>query len=492
MWTLFGALSVIIGFTLREYRKRVIVFLAFRSLLTNKLSPPTSAENIFIVFWLQASIVGPYPVLLLCGLYFVVVFFAASLGFAVSTGDWSVFRVSDDEWERRLFVSPFRPSGFRLSHAQVLAASGFCNSLNGILIVYASPAKRTPPLIQAVLQNCGVLFSVPFSKVVLGDTKRYAAGEPLRAAAVVVASVAAALSPTIYDIAMGNGSSDDTSFGSETIAWVAIYIAGLAPCALTNVLQQLYFLRTGMLKENTSVHATRRGTLRALFFANLMQPITYALLWWVDVLPWFGSTADAGDFYQNTLTAMACSVGLSPDSDGCPAATAWWAFGFMAAYILAYVGSASLNKESATFNMLCLVVVTTATAVIWEIPSVNPRPNGTPAWSVAVSLILSLAGSALWKRWEARTPASEQFAVMREGVNDGLAWLQEHGGRTTFDGDSVYGAASIVSSNDNDALLGYNDVDSENWDARLSFNTPGKGGFNMPGKGDLQNGQYRR
>ena len=398
-----------------------------------------------------------------------------------------MFSVSDDEWERRLFVSPFRPSGFRLSHAQVLACSGFCNALNGILIVYASPASRTPPLIQAVLQNCGVLFSVPFSKMVLGDTKVYAAAEPLRAAAVVVASVLVALSPTIYDIATGHSPSGDdtTSFGAQTIAWVTVYIAGLAPNALLNVLQQLYFLRTGMLKEGITIHATRRGTLRALFFANLMQPITYAVLWWVDVLPWFGSTANVSDFFSNTSTALACSVGLSPESNGCPKETALWAYAFMAAYILAYFGGASLNKESATFNMLCLVVVTTATAVIWEIPGVNPRPSGTPVWSVVTSLILSLVGSALWKRWEERTPAVEQFAVMREGDSGGISWLQEHARRTTFDGDSVYGSASIMSHDDGDARLLSDADDGKEWDEQLSFATP------PAHRGDVQQGKRR-
>ena len=35
--------------------------------------------------------------------------------------------------------------------------------LSFIRAVYASPSSRTPPLIQAVLQNTGFLFSVPFS-----------------------------------------------------------------------------------------------------------------------------------------------------------------------------------------------------------------------------------------------------------------------------------------------------------------------------------------
>ena len=49
---------------------------------------------------------------------------------------------------------------------------GGLNILSGFLIVYSSPSTRTPPLVQAVLQNSAVLFSVPLSKFVLGDRKQ--------------------------------------------------------------------------------------------------------------------------------------------------------------------------------------------------------------------------------------------------------------------------------------------------------------------------------
>ena len=80
--TILGAAAVIIGFV---------------------------CQNIFIVYWLEASVVGAYAVLLLCGLVFSVFFFFASLVFALSTGDWAVFRVSDDAYESKFFVSPFNP-----------------------------------------------------------------------------------------------------------------------------------------------------------------------------------------------------------------------------------------------------------------------------------------------------------------------------------------------------------------------------------------------
>lgn len=379
-----------------------------------------TAQNVTIVFWLQSS-VSSYAVLLLCGLSFAAFFALAALAFALRTGDWSVFRVSSDPAESCLFASPFRPAGFRLSHAQILAAAGLCNALNGILIVYASSSVRTPPLIQAILQNCNVLFSVPFSKAVLGDTKTYLAWEPLRAAGVVAASVAVSLAPTVWAVASGAGGGGARGFnGLNSLAWVVVYTAGLAPAALLAVLQQLYFIRTGALRRGAPPREQLRGTLRALMFSNFMQPLAYAALFWVDVLPWFGSSASVADWVGVTRFSLACSVGgpaLAGSGGGraCAAGAPGWAYAFIFSYIVAYFGGAALNRESATFNMLCLVVVTASTALVWLIPGVNPESSTTPAWSVLLSLLLSVGGSVLWKRWEDKTPPEEQFAVLQTG-----------------------------------------------------------------------------
>ena len=412
-----------------------------------------TGQNIFIVYWLESDI-SAYAVLMLCGLVFAVFFPLCSLLFALRTGDWSVFSVSDDAWESRLLVSPFRPSGFRLSHAQALAAAGFCNALNGILIVYASSSSKTPPLIQAILQNCGVLFSVPFSKLALGDTKTYCAVEPLRAAGVVVASVVVSLAPTVASLASGSSTEAGLN-GWSTLAWVLVYTAGLAPSALLNILQQLYFIRTGALGPAATPHSQMRGSLRALAFSNLMQPLTYAALFWVDLLPWFGYSSSAGAFDEGTRFSLACSVGgpaLAGAAGGraCAASTPLWAWAFISSYILAYFGGAQLNRESATFNMLCLVVVTGSTALVWLIPGVNPNASSTPLWSVLVSLCLALGGSLLWKHWEGRTPPEEQFPALflpQGGVDELLLLGRALGGRAgTFDGASSMGGWSARES----------------------------------------------
>ena len=151
-----------------------------------------------------------------------------------------------------------------------------------------------------------------------------------------------------------------------------------------------------------------------------MQPITYLALFWLDLLPWFGDSSSLAEWSSTTLFSLSCSIGgtsLATHVDGrsCSAASPLWAWLFILAYVLAYFGGTVLNKESATFNMLCLVVVTASTALVWLIPGVNPESSTTPAWSVLLSLLLSVGGSVLWKRWEDKTPPEEQFAVLQTG-----------------------------------------------------------------------------
>jgi hypothetical protein len=407
-----------------------------------------TGQNVTIVYLLDSAPISPFGIIALCGVAFSVIFGVGLLLFAAVTRDASALAVSDDPAQCRVFVSPF-PAGLRggavLTHAQVALAVGFLNSLNGWLIVYASPPDRTPPLIQAVLQNAGVLFSVPFSKLALGDRKAYCAGWPLAAAALIVASVAVSLTPSVI-----NGDGSSSLSGASAIAWCFVYVAGLAPGAGYNVCQQLYFLRSGMLEPGVTGRAHARATLRALFYANVGQALSYGLTWWLDLVPWFGTSSSVGDFGGKTAFSFACAIGGPPlaglvSSDACSTMTPVWMWSFIGAYAVSYLGAAVLNRESATFNMLVLVVVTMTTAAFWLIPGTNPNPTGTPLWSVLTSLALSIVGSIVWKRWENATmPAEEQFSVGADAPGGfGAGGGGGYGGGRSFHGDADFSYSSL-------------------------------------------------
>ena len=80
---------------------------------------------------------------------------------------------------------------------QLTVAIGALGTLNSLMNVYASPPTRTPPLVQTVLLNAGVLFAVPLSKFFLGDKKVYCSLKPLAAGLLIMSSVTISLLPSV-------------------------------------------------------------------------------------------------------------------------------------------------------------------------------------------------------------------------------------------------------------------------------------------------------
>ena len=132
--------------------------------------------------------------------------------------------------------------------------------------MYASPPTRTPPLLQTVLQQSGLLFVVPASIFFLGDKKKYCHWMPMLAALLVIGSVAMSVAPTV-------SSSGSTMDGGTSAAWIAVYFAGTAPGALLNILQQRYFMQLHALREDTTQHEIVTTSLRCLFYGNLWQTV---------------------------------------------------------------------------------------------------------------------------------------------------------------------------------------------------------------------------
>ena len=103
----------------------------------------------------------------------------------------------------------------------MFALSGL-NALSAVTIWYATPPSRTAPLLQAVFNNLSTVLSVPFSKWMLGDTKAYAAREPVAAMALVAASVVTALLPTLLSAGSGDGARGQ-------VAWAVFFIVAQVP-----------------------------------------------------------------------------------------------------------------------------------------------------------------------------------------------------------------------------------------------------------------------
>ena len=376
-------------------------------------------QNISIVYW-TSSAISAYGILVYANIFFVVFFGSLLAAYACHRGDRRVLLVADDPQERTLFTCSPR----RLTLVQIACLVGLLNIANGLGVVYASPSSRTPPLIQAILQNSGILFAVPFSKYVLGDRKKYFAPAPLTAAALIVLSISVSVLPTILA-----GASGEFTGGGVMFVWCAIYLLGIVPGAGYNVVQQLFLIRSGALSPKATPQQITLSSLRALFWCNLFQLMWLIILWPADVLPFFGASTSVSEFWTNTVFSLRCSFGLV-SGEGCApfygAIPAVWAATFAGGYSMSYIASVQLNRESANFNMMGALATVGLTSLVWLIPNVNPNNSTTPLWSVLASLVTSLAGMLVWKRWEARTPAEEQFAV-NDGVDAAGGWEEGSG-----------------------------------------------------------------
>lgn len=293
-----------------------------------------------------------------------------------------------------------------------------------------------------MLQNSGIIFAIPFSIGLLGDKKKYLSPWPLGCIGLVVLSIVVSIIPTIQDGTAGAGFSSARSIG-----WICVYLLGIVPGAAYNTVQQLYLLRSGALQPGVSADFVTRATLRMLFYCNFWQAFWLLALWWLDVVPSFGTSATPAEFWTNTVFSLTCSYGgrgaaVGPDASQCT--SVWgtqpnlWAFCFVLGYSVSYIGSAQLNRESATFNLMVAVVTVAATSAYFLIPGTNPNSSTTPVWSVLVSLALSLSGMVMWKVWESRTPAEQQFSVNVAASEKGYgALLSEEyaaGGDGDYDG----------------------------------------------------------
>lgn len=323
-------------------------------------------------------------------------------------------QVAPEAEERKLWRRPIREAdGLHWTQAQMVVWMGFLFTMNALVVNAATPPWRTPPLLQTIFLNAAVIFAVPFSKVFLGDNKKYSSRQPVFAGGLIVTAIAVSLLPTIMD-----GSAATGFNGVHTLAWCAIYLMSNIPWAAESVVEQAYLIRCGLLEDGATNKDTTIGILRMLTFAGISQLFFTIAFFWVDFLPFFGMSSSLEEFWANTSQSIVCSfrgpngvAAMGGDPSICSSAAPYWALAASAGYFVSYIADAVLNRESAAFSMLNWVLITCATTCFFLIPGMNPNPTDTPLWSVITSIVLSVAGEIIWKRWEDETEAKDQFSV---------------------------------------------------------------------------------
>jgi CRT-like, chloroquine-resistance transporter-like len=376
-WSIYDTPS----FTQAKFDWKSVVFTAL-TIAAN------AGENISLPLWIEAF--GPA----LGGPYFILLF--TSLAFSLVFGVLALLH-----WVRhRLEVPTLR------EHWPFFAGIGACDSLNGLLVVYASPPDRTPPLLQALLPSTGIFFSLIFTRVLVARRDspiNYCRVWPMFGLFLVLGGIVLSLFPTAKaDVESGAA----VFSGGGTILWSLVFILGIAPSAVLAVIQEKFLKRRKRSERESG--SGRRGLwfdiTCMLFFSCCFQLLFVVSCFWVDILPGYGFSKDTGSLLDTTRTAFGCFFlapnGDSPAGANCPGVFGLgWVFTF--AFVVAYLSGSALNESSANYGNIANTLVSPVVALFWIVfPGLNKNSGTTPLTYVIPALVMLMAGSILWRLYE--------------------------------------------------------------------------------------------
>lgn len=296
------------------------------------------------------------------------------------------------------------------------AVIGIFNALSQLLFFYSSDSTRTAAIIQPILSSATIFYSIPMTKVILKDSKKYFTPLPMIALGIVLLGLAIGLVPGFVAIARGKA-----SFGG-TLYWPIIYLLSYAPVSAYNVLQQYLLLD---FADKHSEHSNQprdyiSETLYVVFWTTLWLLFGGALFFWMDLIPGFGLNPTISSFWSSFVLGMQCGFGTVSVQGVCQG-TQLYTYLYAIGYVLSYWASARLNEQSANYTMLSQVCVSPLAVLFWLIfPKLNPTTYPQPLWSVMPALVLSSVGLTMWRIWEIKVEKKQELAKDRKelGVGD--------------------------------------------------------------------------
>lgn len=317
---------------------------------------------------------GPYFILWFSSAIYVLVFFVATVVIVI---------IAKVRYNRGNGPPPRLRTDLRTMGIYMLI--GFFDAVNGLLIIYASSPSRTPPILQAIFPNISVLYSIAATRFFIPQKKNidYFTWKPLVCLVLILVSIFMNILPDILN-------SVPFSSGNDPVAWTIIFVVGIAPGVIYNVLQEK------VLGEGSgNVLQTILDSVWMLFWGCMFQFLVVLFFFWVDILPWYGYSSSIEDFVSHVYSSILCFFG----GLDCSFNPLKYGIIFNFGYVMSYCASAGLNIESANYSMLLSTLTSPISLIFWVI---FPQPNSTqpPWWSFAFPAVFYCIASVLWKLWE--------------------------------------------------------------------------------------------
>jgi len=284
------------------------------------------------------------------------------------------------------------------------AMQGIANAFNGIFVVYASPITRTPPVLFLVITTSGILFGMLLTRLLTERRPSYCAFKPILSISLLVASIAImVIGDTLSLDKITRTAGQPIGFA---IFWMIMALIGCFFGAFYNVLQERYLAKSATelagsgVAEIVSV-SSRESTYNyflSLFWSSVSLLIAFIACFWVDILPVFGySTLDT--LLTNTRNSFACFLGGA----GCGYKNLMYGSMFIGGYLITYVATIILNKESANYAIYASSMGNPISIAVFIATGFGTET--TPLWAILPAVALVTFGTILWKYWEHTTDA---------------------------------------------------------------------------------------
>ncbi|XP_027036189.1 uncharacterized protein LOC113664762 [Pocillopora damicornis] len=248
-----------------------------------------------------------------------------------------------------LFIKTFSPQDLgetekRFPHL-LLFLVGFCDSLNGALVVFASKGSRTPPYLQAILGNFMIPLTILIRMLILRKKPTLL---KLSCGVIVVVGLFICLIPTIFpDVDPKAEKRKNDAQGVSRVMWPMIFMLGFAPLAVMNVIEE-----KGVKMESKSSKKCI-NLMYFLFWTSSYQLLCVGLLFWLDILPWYGNVGNIQEFGENWWFGVQCFFGAA----GCDSTSGIRGTIFIIMYVLSYAGGANLLRHAEGATWLAIVSV---------------------------------------------------------------------------------------------------------------------------------------
>lgn len=312
-----------------------------------------------------------------------------------------------------------------------IALVGICDGISCILIINSSSLDKTPGALQSIFNQTMIPFSLIFSKCLLG--KKYIYDQKI-GAIITLIGILISLIPIIADF----------NIDTMQIYWPLIYVLGMIPYVLENVIEEGVYLDVEF------------DDIYLLSWECLYQLITILLLFWTDIVPGFGASNNIFSFWENIMNGLSCVwTPWNENPDTCDYSL-MLRFFLLFSYCFSYFyGNILIRIESADSYVFILTIAPAFSIFFWVIfKDLNKWAGGVDYTSLEIicyiiSLLVIIAGVSLFRKGERKQIEEE---LKKQKSNEEPLLLFKESSMNLIQGKRSIFLEEKVKSLDNDDL----------------------------------------